>query len=26
MDGPFYRTRPEKDGGDAFFAARMVRR
>jgi 16S rRNA (cytosine967-C5)-methyltransferase len=25
-DGPFYRTRPEKDGGDAFFAARLVRR
>jgi 16S rRNA (cytosine967-C5)-methyltransferase len=24
-DGPFYRTRPERDGGDAFFAARMTR-
>jgi 16S rRNA (cytosine967-C5)-methyltransferase len=24
-DGPFYRTRPERDGGDAFFAARLVR-
>lgn len=26
MDGPFYRTQPEKDGGDAFFAARLTRR
>jgi 16S rRNA (cytosine967-C5)-methyltransferase len=25
-DGLFYRTRPERDGGDAFFAARLVRR
>jgi 16S rRNA (cytosine967-C5)-methyltransferase len=25
-DGPFYCTRPERDGGDAFFAARLVRR
>jgi 16S rRNA (cytosine967-C5)-methyltransferase len=24
-DGSFYRTRPERDGGDAFFAARMTR-
>jgi 16S rRNA (cytosine967-C5)-methyltransferase len=24
-DGPYYRTRPERDGGDAFFAARLVR-
>jgi 16S rRNA (cytosine967-C5)-methyltransferase len=24
-DGPFYRTRPERDGGDAFFAARLQR-
>jgi 16S rRNA (cytosine967-C5)-methyltransferase len=25
VDGPFYGTRPERDGGDAFFAARLVR-
>ncbi|HVR69765.1 MAG TPA: transcription antitermination factor NusB [Vicinamibacteria bacterium] len=25
-DGPFYRTLPERDGGDAFFAARLARR
>jgi 16S rRNA (cytosine967-C5)-methyltransferase len=24
-DGPFYRTLPERDGGDAFFAARLRR-
>ncbi len=24
-DGPFYRTLPEKGGGDAFFAARLTR-
>jgi 16S rRNA (cytosine967-C5)-methyltransferase len=26
VDGPFYRTLPERDGGDAFFAARLTRR
>jgi 16S rRNA (cytosine967-C5)-methyltransferase len=26
LDGDFYRTRPERDGGDSFFAARLVRR
>lgn len=25
-DGPFFRTTPERDGGDAFFAARLMKR